>query len=506
MEKISLPTRTVSKRYAVVLSVTIIVTVLMVLWMADVVYLDTARRYYIRDFRTIVLTQRNIEKREEGERVQTRTLFVEGGFSVQMRPLALKACEKVDTWDPEMPYLYARALWREYVSKGFGPELTESGLIRRELRPRILLWLQRAIARDPTNRFYRATLAGVLTHLGKDDPGRGREIVSLLQIFPPKNAYGQMRTAERLVARDDKLFAEHALARYGRAMQLVSADLQSKMRLTQRKWVLDPGPKLQNLDLGPLAEYLVTRVVDGILRLRSIQDYRTWAGIIGDQPETHWLMANRLAALRDEAVAEAEALRRRPGYATQQRAAALKAKQFDDAAQSEYQRVVDLVKEKLAAQDKVSRKQYLYELLWPLGNPDHASRFLFSSEMGYAAKVLDRRARDLVSLAARQTALGKAERDAGNAARAKVFLDGAGQNAAQAQKLFEEEADLYRIQIRHRPREIRPRLDLATLLIEQGESFFEEADEQLSAVFYLEPMHPEALTLRGRIVKAMSEE
>ncbi|HUV39895.1 MAG TPA: hypothetical protein VMY39_09795, partial [Planctomycetota bacterium] len=455
-------------------------------------------------FREIVLTHRNIQKFEEGMLAEERTLFREGGFAKETSRDALRA-QEIDTWNPEMPYLYARGLWREYVSKGAGPGLTEGGLTRSELPIRIAAWLVRAIRLDPTNRFLRATLAGVLTEFEKQNPEYSREIVRLLTVFPPRSAYGQIRTAERLVSRDETFYGELALRHYGEALDLAVTDLQMELRRTRFQWVSEPRPRITSVDAGPLAESLVQRTTDGILRLARLADYAAWSAYLPVRPAGRWLLGNRLVELRDAAAAEADAFRRRPGYATQTRDAETRAGQLDAAARKEYQYVLDRVRYLLSAAEAVTPVRRVWDNMCPLVRVDPVERLLLASEIGYAARILDRRARELMTQAERDTTLGQAERNAGNVQRAKVYLDRAARGTAQARQHFDEEADLYRTQIRRRPREIQPRLDLAGLLIELGETHFDEANEQLSAVLSLEPMHAGALALRARIRQARGE-
>ena len=340
MERIGLPSRTVGKEGVVVIPVAVAVVAVMLAWVTTVVYYDLAGRYYMRDFRTVVITDIPfIRKFREGEVEARYTLFEEGGRKRALAPLAVKAFEQMDRWHPEMRYIYARALWREY-REGTSKK-TPGGFVREDIPGPVINWLREAIRCEPTNRFYRATLAGVLNRVG--GPEAKAEIGRLLSFYPPGNAHGQIRTAEMLVELAGGGAPKGRIrTHYCRALELVSTEITSGLLKVTRT--------------GPKKGTLVELAVGGLLR--DVGSYESWASQIPDYPETHWVVARQLSRLGKKAEAD-----------------------------KELARVVDAVNRRLDVQSGVSMRQLVAEMFCPFVRPDWTDRFLMNREIGYAAAV-----------------------------------------------------------------------------------------------------------------------
>ncbi len=338
MEKVSLPTRTVSRGLVVVIPLAVVVVVAMLGWIAAAVYYDLASRYYMQDFRTVVITGRPIREFREGELEAEYTLFEEGGRKHALVHKAVAAFEEMDPWHPEMRYIFARALWREY-NGGVGTlGKTPGGFVHDQLPGQVLNWLRQAIRCEPTNRFYRATLIGVLKRVGGAEAKA--EIGRLLSFYPPQNAHGQIRTAEMLVEAGAP--KPRILAHYRRALELVSAEITSGLLDVTRT--------------GPKKRTLVARAVDGMLK--DVGSYETWASQLPDYPETHWVVAGELNNLGKKAEAN-----------------------------KELARVVDAVNRRLDVQSHVPMRQLVIGMLCPFVRPDYTNGFLVNREIGYAAAV-----------------------------------------------------------------------------------------------------------------------
>lgn len=523
MEKISLPTRTVAARKAVVIPLAMVVVLLMLGWMFRLCRLGAADSHYSRGFRYVVLTSRTIKQQVEGELVREETLFLDDGVVRHaLAPGAKKAFTELDTWNAELPYLYARALWREYSGKIEGG-YTRSGLEKNAIPPEVAMYLQLAMQRDPTNRFYRATYAGVLTQVPNPTPEMRRQIEELLIYYPPRNAYGQIRTADRLLAIYGDVHKTRAIDHYCESLRLVSADLGSGLKLRERRLVTPrapegkptPPPRVILRTIGPLAQTLRDRALETILKTVGVDAYNDWSRRIPDEPEARWLVARHFKLLRLEMQRKANEPRTTEDAARALRAYAAKCKVISE---REFQNLVRIVNRRIEFQKNISARRWIYDMLVPSASVDFTDRFLKGREIGYAARYLENVGTD---------------------------LEKAG-DVEKAHKIRDRACDLYREQIARRPTEITPRVNLASLLVLRGESkiteaqglktqavkarsdnnlaeagrleveagkrrkeaepYWLEADENLSKVLRKKARMVEALDLRGRIAKATGEE
>jgi len=453
MERISLPTRTVATRGVVVIPVTLAAILLVLGWMANLVLVTTvniASEYYMSGdrrviraggFRTVVITGRNIQVIKDGEVKTEWTLFVEGGKRRALKPYAEKAY-KMDAWDPEKRYIFARAYWREHNGQFDGDGRSPGGFTRDELSGLALLHLTAAIRRDPANAFYRATLAGVLGSLPSASEHAG-DIETLLQFYPPQNAYGQIRTAQMIAERGgDK---QRQLKHYARALELVSSDVQAGLVDTRG---VEPGVT----SFPSLGFTLVAQVVGGLVDDNS--DYASWAGSVPDHPETHWLVGRELQTRR--LIPEAD---------------------------REHAKVVATVQRRLEAQKRVSAGQFLFETLCPLTRPDLTDRFLSTEEIGHAASLLGRAGQFEEAMAMRRTQIARTPTDVNaRLALGELLLERAAALTSDARGFRD----------RDEPEKARE-------AEEKARKMYEEVDEQAAEILRQKPRLPAALDLRRRL-------
>ena len=521
MEKISLPTRTVSAHRTVVTVVTSVLVLLMLGWTWKVLSPVIAEQVYMKDFRQVLVTGRNVVDISDGQVSSEKTLFERGGLKIPTAGDAMKAFTEYETWDAEMPYLYARALWREYIGPADNLGLTRSRLRKESLPGEVALRLRTAIRRDPSNRFYRATLAGVLSRSAGGHPELETELNDLLALYSPQNAYGQIRTADWLRERKP-VDRERVLQHYGRALGLVSADLNSGRIYMKRDFVTPPprldmpglpsAPEYRYKASGLLWDYLVKRAMEGIIEVAGIENYARWAAVIPDEPQTHWVVARYLAAVRDRARSDASL-----ADATQRPLLNARVDRYDRAARAEYKRLIDLVKHRLDVQAGISTMGYLWSILSPLSEV-HRDRFLLGREIGYAAAVL-RDAGDLDGAAElfRKYTAREPSNIAPRMALAKLLVargltltDEAATLAANAAsrrtRATEAKGQDRIVDAERLEAEARKLTAEAEEVKNRAAPYFEEADEQLSAVLRQKPRLAEALAERARISKAKGEE
>jgi hypothetical protein len=529
MERISLPTRTVARKGAVVIPVTLGMMLLMLLGVWRIVRIDMAQRVHMRDFRRVFRNYQPIP-----DRGRMLTLFARGGLREPQNRNAIYAFNTVDRWEAGMCYLYARALWREYTGPEGEPGYTMSRLEKSTLPGQVTTWLRVACRRDPTNRFYRATLAGVLMRQEQMASARAvaappavtAEIDRLLEVYPPLNAYGQVRTAERLVERRASDRAR-ILAHFGSGVNLASPEVASglvrferRLRMPEARPDLPgpaPRPTVEIEITSPLGTYLVARALEDIIALEGLDRYPSWRSVIGPDPESHWLASAYFRSQRDLHLKQAEEAfaRRRMVEERQERA---EAGRWATPAQAEADRVVEVVRQRLKAQAEVSRWRAAWEMACPLSRPEARDRLLLNREIGYAAWVLRdqndlKGARELyeIEIARRPRAVGP------RMALAAMLIDQAEPISRRIKKLTDEMADL-----RSRASQLRRIGNIAAAVAEEAkaveneatiktleeevEPLYEAAEHHLSEVLEQHPRLAAALELRLRMGKARRRE
>jgi hypothetical protein len=418
MERISLPTRTITTRGAIAIPVGAALGVVLLLWAAGVVALWAPRGVWLKEFRQVLYTRTDIVRTMQGKVVSRKSLFGgSGGTVTALEPKALRATE-ADSWDGASRYDYARAWWRrsnEATSEAArekaeaarrqnegATDLAEAALKRSEAAKKrsddcartALSYMEAAVRCEPMNAFYRQTYAEALA--SPINAAKSRDDVPKLLADAPQDAWGQMRAAEILASRsgDPAVVRKHNL----RALEIVSSDITSGLRFRAEEE--DPN----NANPSPLGPMIAKRVIGNLLKQGP---YRTW-GLAPDfaalPPEAHALAA---AALSDLAqVKEAE---------------------------QERDAIVAAVRERLAVQGQVSTRRTLYEILNPFARPDYTKRFLMGREITMAASVLR----------------GKGQAD-------------------EAFKILRE-------LVKRAPTDASARVDLATALIEQAQALAREA-------------------------------
>ncbi|HUW56966.1 MAG TPA: hypothetical protein VMZ92_10040 [Planctomycetota bacterium] len=440
MEKISLPTRTISRRGLVVVPVALSGIFVMLAWIAVVLNYHLAG-WYMKDFRSVVLTGRNIVELREGEVEAEYTLFEAGGKRHALAPDAVLAFERLDRWHPEMRYLFARALWREYNGRVSAEGITAGAFVQKDLPAQVVTWLHSAVRGEPTNRFYRATLAGVLERTGGVEAKE--EVDRLLTFYPPQNSYGQIRTAEMLVERNAP--KRVILTHYCRALELVSTEMTSGLLDTSQA----EGGVTARPALGPT---LVARAVSGMLT--HVGTYESWAPAVPDYPETHWLLGRHLAAR---------------GMAAE--------------ADMEYDKVVTSVTRRLDVQGRVSTVRSVFEMLFPVSRPDYTNRFLMDREIGFAAEVLRAKNRLDEAVALRRTQIARMPREINaRVALGEMLLGRAAAMRTEARDLRD-----------------RGEVQKAAEADAKADDLCAEVDRQVSEILAQEPRQAAALSLRARI-------
>ena len=247
MERISLPTRTVTTRGWVAVTVAAAVILLTVLWTAHVLVVGFVAPYMFRDFRRVVVTGDDIVRAPRGE-PEVWTLFVEQGRMHSLEPAAQKACFGLDLWNGSMRYLYAQAVWRDYNATPT-TERAPSGRSREALPGETRALLEGAIRCEPMNLFYRQTLLEL--DIVASPPVAGPEELKLqVEEYAPQDAWGQLRAAECLVKlRDDN--KSRILSHYLRSLELVPSVFTSGL--------LDPRvPAWSSASPRPFGDIIVT--------------------------------------------------------------------------------------------------------------------------------------------------------------------------------------------------------------------------------------------------------
>jgi hypothetical protein len=448
MEQIRLPKRVVATRTTVVVGMTVLATVLVLGWVGLILYRDVAARVNMTDFRTVVATGQPVREFRNAELQVEWTLFQEGGRRRSLRPYAERALG-MDSWDGAMRYVYAQALWREYNLPEGGPGRTPGGLLREELPGLVITYLRIAIVRDPTNCFYRSTLAGVLRTTGAQNAEAKSEVVRLLLRYPPQDTYGLIRTAEMLAAEGgDK---GQVRADYCRGLSFVSAEMTSGLVDTSATESAATG-------FSPLGPRLVSRAVTGLMR--DIGPYDDWVGTLPDAPEARWLIAGEL-----------------------------RSRGMNVEAEKEYAKVVELVKGRLALQGTQSVFRMVLELLCPLGNAGGADRFVMNREIGTAATILRTMSRPDEAMELLRVEISRAPADIG----ARLALGG----------LLMERAAVWKAAAR----DFTEKRDAAQAAEadNKAEEMYQEADKQASAILDRQPLSSEALALRARIPRRAPE-
>ncbi|KPL04945.1 MAG: hypothetical protein AMK75_00165 [Planctomycetes bacterium SM23_65] len=437
----------VGRQGGVVIPAAVVAVAVMLGWVATVVYYDLANRYYMRDFRTVVITGQPIREYREGEVEAEYTLFEEGGRKHALVHRAVQGFEKMDRWHPEMRYVFARALWREYNGPAGRLGKTPGGFVQKDLPKQVIDWLRQAIAAEPTNCFYRATLIGVLKRVGA--PESQTEISRLLSFYPPQNAYGQIRTAEMLL--EGGAPKSRMLAHYRRALELVSTEFTSGLLDTSGT---EPGRET----FPPLGPLLVQRAVDGMLK--DVGGYESWASQLPDYPEVHWMVGGYLSVRGMKAESGKELVR-----------------------------VVDAVNRRLDVQRRVSLPQLLTEMFCPLVRPDWTHRFLLNREIGYAAAVQRANRRPEEAMTLYRIQISRRPTDI----PARLALT----------EMLLERARVLKLQARdHRD---RGETQKAGEVDAKAEAMYDEADEQVSAILAQKPRDENALKLREGMPKRVPQ-
>jgi hypothetical protein len=450
MEKISLPTRTVATGTAVVVGLTVLVILLMLGWVGLILYYDVAAPWSMARFRAVVVTGQPIREFRDGEVEREWTLFQEGGRQHALRAFAERAF-LIDTWNPEMRYLYARALWREYNSPADASGRTTGGFLHDELPDHVVAYLRMAAVRDPTNCFYRSTLASVLRTTGTKNPEVKPDIRRLLLYYPSQDTYGLIRTAEMLAAEGKPEDKRQVLDDYSRALSFVSTEITSGLVDTTAN---EPG-----LTVFPaLGPRLVSRAVTGMLR--DVGSYDLWSPGLPEYPEVRWLVAYELRTRGMNAEAD-----------------------------KEYAKVVELVRRRLASEQGVSVLRVVFEILCPLERPNYADRFLMNRELGLAANVLRGTGRPEEATEMLRVQVSRASTNVA----ARLALG----------ELLLERAAL----LRTAARDYRDKGETAKAMEAEGkaEQMYKEVDQQVSAILDRQPLLSEALNLRSRIPKRTPE-
>jgi len=444
MEKISLPARTVATGTLVAALVTVLVTVLVLGWVGLILYYDVAAPRTMERFRAVVMTGQSVLEIREGEVGEEWTLFQEGGRQHALRPLAERALT-MDPWNPEMRYLFARALWREYNVPVTSGDRTAGGFRRDELPDYVISYLRMAALRDPTNCFYRSTLAGVLRAIETRKVEVKPEIRRLLVCYPPQDTYALIRAGEMLAEEgaDKRL----VLADYCRGLSFISTEITSGLVDTS---VREPGVTI----FPPLAPRLVNRAVTDLLR--DIGTYDVWAAGLPDYPEARGMVAGELRTRG--LIADAE---------------------------KEYAKVVESVQRRLLLERGVSALRMTFEVLCPLERPHYTDRFLMNREIGLAAGILRAKglleeATEMFRVAVRRTPTNILTR----LALGDILL---------------ERADA----LRKTAQDFRGTGDTAKAAETESKArqMYDEVDAQVSAILDREPLLSEALNLRSRIPK-----
>jgi hypothetical protein len=438
MERISLPSRTVATRTIVIVAVVSVVIVLMLAWVAEALYLRAAHTNYMHDFREVVMTRRNLQTYSGDELGSEWTLFQEGGKQHALRSKAEQAFRRMDFWSADMRYVFARGAWREHNATGTAER---SAVTADQLQGLADEGLRGAIRNDPMNRFYRQTYAELL--IAFKNPALQGEIDRLVALYPPQDAYGEIRAAELLnevPGVDKRQVRDH----YCRALELVSTEYQAGLVDMN---AVEAGAALPQA-LGPA---YAERAVDGLLKTG---DYATWGASLGDFPDVHWVVGLILRSRNNNADAD-----------------------------KEFQAVVDSCNRRLAEQRKVSKLRSLVEILLPLPRSGHINRFLMNREIGEAASVLrsTNRPDEAIDLYRIQVA-----RMPGNV-RARLDL---------GETLVEQAVALAAKARNYRDAGDVAKSDEANARVK---AMYQEVDEQASAVLQQDPLSADALALRARV-------
>jgi hypothetical protein len=437
--------RTVATGTVAAAGVSAALTVLLLGWVGLILYYDVAAPQTFADFRTVVATGQPVRKIQNAEVQAEWTLFQEGGRQHALRPSAERAMG-MDPWAGQMRYLYARALWQEYNLPAGGSGRTPGGFVRDELPGLAITYLRMAILRDPSNCFYRSTLAGVLRATETQNAGAKSEVLRLLLSYPPQDTGGLIWTAETLAAEGGE--KGQVRAEYCRGLSFVSTETLSG--LMDAMVTGSGGPTYP-----PLGPRLVSRAVGGLLK--DVGPYDDWAGTLPNDPESRWMVAGEF-----------------------------RNRSMNAEADKEYAKVPELVKGRLAVERPHSAFGMLWELLFPPGGPD---RYVTNREILSAVEVLRTTGHPEEATALLEVEISRSPADvAGRLALGDLLLERATALKAAARD-FTDKQDAAK----------------AAEADNKAEEMYQEVDQQVSAILDRQPLSNEALALRARIPKRTPE-
>ncbi len=444
MERISLPVRTVTTRGWVAVPVAAAVILLTLLWMGHALAAGLFAPYLFGDFQAVVLTGEDISRPRASGEPEIWTLFVEAGRMHALEPAAKQALYQLDSWNGEMQYVFAQAVWRDYnapETSGRAP----SGRLRDSLPPQVRVLLLSAIRCEPMNAFYRQTLLGLDVKTGAAETRRA-ELVRAADEWAPQNSWGQLRAADYLIGLGDN--RSRALPHYLRALDLMSGDIMAGLT--------DPLVKpSEGVPAEGLAPLVVRRVLDGLFA--NVGDYDLWTrsqDFADLSPEVHYLLWRRLRAMNKA-----------------------------EEARKESETVVSAVEERLRVEQGVSTLQAFLEIVNPLMQPNYSKRFLTGFEIAHAAEVLRQSGRPEDAIRLYRTEISRMP----GSERARLDLVAALIEAAEALSKKAQES---------RDNNDKAQADKLEL---EARARYDEAEKQVVIVQEMNPQSNEAILLRGRL-------